>query len=512
MRDTSDVTCAICETTYSSAGMHTHLKHAHDMTVDEYVNGSGTEYRKKHMNKTYDYECKECGENVASEKALTLHVKNEHNMSKKEYAITHYHNGTHPTCKCGCGQETSFITYAPYFREYISGHNSKGISNPMYGRSHSKKTKQKMRKQKEESLHRRFEYHNLILEDEYQGLERNPPYTTYEIRCTDCDTSFESQVKAARIPTCPHCKNGGHSKPQREIIKFIKNELNIQEVHQSNRTVLESGKELDIYIPKHNFAIEYDSLYWHSQNNGGKQRSYHLNKTTECEDKGIHLFHVFGDEWRQSKGIVKSRIKNKLKKIEDIRYARNTHIKQIENPSKKNKFLNKHHLQGEDRSTYKYGLYDDNNVLLSVMTFARASARMFTNNSYDDDGTYELSRFASKKDTVVVGAFGKLFKHFLNKHNPTLVYSYADRRYTHTQNNVYSHFDFELVSNGVPGYWYVDSSYNSRMHRYNFTKRHIVENMNGDPELSEWENMKEMNYDRIWDCGHLKFEYTMNAQ
>ena len=511
-RDISNVECEVCGNTYSSVGMYTHLKYSHDMSVDEYVSGPGTEYRKKYLNKTYDYKCRACGEKCSSEKALTFHVKNEHNMSKEKYGITYYHGGTRPTCKCGCGEETSFITHEPYFREYISGHNSKGENNPMYGRSHSDETKKKMRKRKEVSFHERLKHRRLILtDDSYPGFENKPPYSKYEFECKDCGNTFSSTVKCSRIPTCPHCKHGGRSKPERDIYHFLKNELEISHVHQSNRTFLDGSLELDLYMPDHSFAIEYDGLHWHTEEHGGKTRSYHLNKTRACEEKGIHLFHIFGDEWRNSPGIVKSRIANKLKCIQDIDYARETSLKKIDNPSLKNEFMNKHHLQGEDRSTHKYGLFSNSDdQLVSVMTFSRP--RVFMNKSHSNSETkqssediWEISRFASVKNKVVVGAFGKLFSHFLKNHSPSKIISYADRRYTSSLSNVYDHFDFELMSEGVPGYWYVDPSYNSRMHRYSFTKHKIIEDMNGDPSISEWENMKNMNYDRIWDCGHLKY-------
>jgi hypothetical protein len=47
-----------------------------------------------------------------------------------------------------------------------------------------------------------------------------------------------------------------------------------------------------------------------------------------------------------------------------------------------------------------------------------------------------------------------------------------------------------------------------RLHRYNFTKYKIIK-MGGYPDKSEWENMKIMGYDRIWDCGHLKYEMNI---
>jgi len=29
-----------------------------------------------------------------------------------------------------------------------------------------------------------------------------------------------------------------------------------------------------------------------------------------------------------------------------------------------------------------------------------------------------------------------------------------------------------------------------------------------DPKLTEWENMQNNGYDRIWDCGNLVFKYN----
>ena len=64
----------------------------------------------------------------------------------------------------------------------------------------------------------------------------------------------------------------------KEIVNFIKS-LNIK-VDENNTTIL-NGKELDIYIPSHNVAIEYDGLYWHSEQ--FINDDYHLIKTELCE-------------------------------------------------------------------------------------------------------------------------------------------------------------------------------------------------------------------------------------
>lgn len=56
------------------------------------------------------------------------------------------------------------------------------------------------------------------------------------------------------------------------------------------RTVLDSNKELDIYIPSIKTAIEYDGVYWH-QNGYEKE----LKKYEECREKGIKLIRIKED-------------------------------------------------------------------------------------------------------------------------------------------------------------------------------------------------------------------------
>lgn len=45
-----------------------------------------------------------------------------------------------------------------------------------------------------------------------------------------------------------------------------------------------------------------------------------------------------------------------------------------------------------------------------------------------------------------------------------------------------------------------------RQHRYNFRKNVLKTKLpNFDNTLSEWENMQNNHYDRIWDCGNYKY-------
>lgn len=52
----------------------------------------------------------------------------------------------------------------------------------------------------------------------------------------------------------------------------------------NDRNVLKPA-ELDIYVPGKKLAIEYDGMYWHSDE--FKNASYHVKKTDDCEKAGI---------------------------------------------------------------------------------------------------------------------------------------------------------------------------------------------------------------------------------
>ena len=79
---------------------------------------------------------------------------------------------------------------------------------------------------------------------------------------------------------CGKCSNNGISKEEKELNNWL-NSLGI--ITETNNKNILNGLELDIYIPSHNLAIEYNGLYWHSEEFIDK--NYHINKTELCEKK-----------------------------------------------------------------------------------------------------------------------------------------------------------------------------------------------------------------------------------
>jgi len=336
----------------------------------------------------------------------------------------------------------------------------------------------------------------LFTQKEFIGVGK----IKYRFRCLKCGSVCDSDLDDGKLPRClichPFITSGGQSKIEYDLISFLRKYEPDLIVHD-RKTVY--PLELDIFIPSKNLAIELDSLYWHSELNG-KHKNYHKYKTDICKNKNIRLIHIFDDEWLNKPKIVKARLKYILGKNKYKFGARECVIKEI-STGIKNQFLNKYHIQGKDRSSIKLGAYYKNR-LVSVMTFAQLRKALGSNTKLDH---YELSRFCTIKNFSISGVANKLFKVFCEQYKPIEVITYADLRWN--TGNLYQNLGFMLKHVSRPSYWYT-KDYTNRIHRFNFRKDLLREKLvQFDPNLSEWNNMKNNGYDRIWDCGNLVFVY-----
>lgn len=287
------------------------------------------------------------------------------------------------------------------------------------------------------------------------------------------------------------------SNPENEICEFL-TEIGVEYL-TNNKSVL-NGTELDIFIPSHNIAIEYNGLYWHSEKRG-KHKNYHLDKTKKCLTKNIKLIHIFSDEWSSKKDIIKERLKNLLNKNEHKIYARNCEIVNITKEEKR-LFLDTHHLQGNDKSTIYYGL-KHNDKLVSVITLGNLRSSLGHKNK--ENNTLELYRYCNLN---VVGGFSKLLKYVIKHHNPTKILTYADRNWSPSDEHCfYGKSGFNYIGVTKPNYHYT-KNYSIKLHRYNFRKDKLVK-MGFDPNKTENQIMFEEGFDKIWDTGNLKYEMIL---
>lgn len=326
--------------------------------------------------------------------------------------------------------------------------------------------------------------------------------TSYKFKCVNCGNTFYDNLDNGHIPKCKICYNN-KSIFQNQIYEYI-SKLYSGIILQNDKTIC-NGLELDIYIPEKNIAIECDGNYWHSELNG-KDKQYHLNKTNLCQNNNIKLLHILEDEWYNKKHIVESKLKHIFGKSTERIYARNCNIVELTSTDK-NEFLNKYHIQGSDMSAIKLGLVYKGEII-SVMTFGKRRVALGKKSS--GEGEYELLRYCSSKSSV--GGAGKLLSHFIKNNYVTKIISYADRRWS--DGNLYSKIGFTKVSDGSPNYWYVHTkNYLKRYHRFNFRKDILNRRLElYDDTLTEWENMQLNGYDRIWDCGNLKYELILKNE
>jgi hypothetical protein len=334
----------------------------------------------------------------------------------------------------------------------------------------------------------------MFFESDYKGYSFK---NKYNFICNGCNKMFETDVYRLNHIFCDYCNPSDKDTLENDVYHYIKSIVNDDVVvKRKDRTVL-NGKELDIYIPSKNIAIEINGLYWHSENGKNVKKSYHLNKTKSCISKGIRLIHVFENEWIHKKEIVKSilnfLLKNNINKI----YARDCDFRVV-SESEKNLFLETNHLQGKDKSSIQYGLYH-NNELVSLMTFVKSR--------FDKKIQYEMYRYCNKMNTSIVGAASKLFKRFVDDYSPKNVVSYSDRRYF--DGIVYQNLGFNFIENTPPNYWYISPDYKTLYNRMNFQKHKLKNVLNNfDASMTEWDNMKMNGFDRIWDCGNGKWVWT----
>ena len=216
-----------------------------------------------------------------------------------------------------------------------------------------------------------------------------------------------------------------------------------------------------------------------------------MNKTIECEDKGIRLIHIFEDEWLNKREIWESMLRNVFHKITNKIYARKCTVKLVSERDKKI-FLNGNHIQGNANSSVNLGLYY-NDELVSLMTFGKPRINM---GGKDKDGYWELVRFCNKINTSVVGGASKLFKHFIEDYNPINIVSYSDKRWA--TGGLYDKLGFIHDHDSKPNYYYVIN--NERKNRFGFRKDKLIKE-GFDKNKSEHEIMLERKIYRIYDCG-----------
>ena len=272
---------------------------------------------------------------------------------------------------------------------------------------------------------------------------------------------------------CPKCA-GTISKPEEEIKKHILALSPNENIIQGSYKIL-GKKEIDLYFPDKKIAIEFDGIYWHTEQ-FGRGKYYHLDKLNGCNKNGINLMHIFEDEWIEHKDVVLAKITHILhigsyeKKIRGHKCTVNEISQLIAKP-----FFENNHIQGYVPGSIILGAFYDS-VLVGAVIFKKEAT----------EGCYELTRMATKNNYLCHGVCGKLFKYFVNNYNPTRIKSFADRRWTiDKDSNLYTSLGFKLDETLAPDYRYVVN--NQRLHKFGFRKQILHKKYNLPLSMTEKE-------------------------
>ncbi|MBR6515512.1 MAG: MucR family transcriptional regulator [Bacilli bacterium] len=300
--------------------------------------------------------------------------------------------------------------------------------------------------------------HNITLEEYIIKYGNN----------TVCTTLHDTLSKQTSEMNANNCFKTFESKNEVEIREYINNVLNVK--CDKNRSILK-GKELDIYIPSHNLAIEFNGNLWHSEKFGKKDKDYHINKTNLCESNNVKLIQIFEDEYEYKKDIILKYISNILgcnKSIDlDIK------CKEIDINEFKNFFERNSVFEFKESKTY-IGAYN-NGILYGVMSF-------------NDN---ELVQYAYDLDNMVNNIEKELLDYYINNNNINELYYNLDRRWF-IDDKLLEELKFELIETIEPTY----GIFNPSIHRLKrFKIGEIIEDDNSD---------------RIWNCGYFRYKLNKN--
>ena len=427
--------------------------------------------------------CSFCNGNIKKNTKQFIEESKKVHGEDYDYSLVNY-NGIHSKVKIICPKHGIFEQDAI---SHLKGHKCKKCSDKKRGIDHRINIKEFINRSCKKHNSELFSYDNVVMKN---------IQTPVKIFCKKHEHYFYQRPDNHFNGKngCKFCNSCGISKSEKELFDFIKENYD-GEVIENSRAII-SPLEVDVYLPDLKLAFEFNDLYWHNELYVDKD--YHLNKTKLCEEKGIHLIHIYEDDWLFKNDIVKSRILNLLGKTERKIYGRQCEIKYVSSKDSK-EFLINNHIQGNVNSKVKLGLYYKEE-LVSLMTFGNLRKNL---GSTSKENSYELLRFCNKINSNVIGGANKLYNYFLSNTNPLQILSYADRSWTSmTKESLYDKLGFKLVGETIPNYYYV--KHNCRENRFNYRKDVLVKE-GYDLNKTEREIMFDRGYNRIYDSGSLKY-------
>jgi hypothetical protein len=332
----------------------------------------------------------------------------------------------------------------------------------------SEKFIQALETQRENNKIKFFNYYeNYNKSVELISISRN----LLRYRCNFCNLEFNISKQLLYLRTkhehdvCTWCNptnSKNYSQMERNVKQFIES-IYKKEIIQNYKI---DKQEIDIFMPELSLGFDFNGLFWHSEKY--KNKSYHLSKKLFFKEKGIQLIYIWENDWIDKGDIVKSMIKAKLGYLDRKIDARKCVSRVINDKKQIKKFFESNHLDGYlcNRST-TIAIYHNQEIVM-MGTFSMRSKG------------YELSRFASLKNIIVIGGLSKIIKHFIDISNVDHFFTYSD--YSRTDGSVYEKLNFKIDSFIEPNYFWAKN------------KKKVTRGVTGAF--------------KVWNCGYQKWIFT----
>ena len=140
----------------------------------------------------YLEKCSFCNVPFASNKQRNEHLLNEHNLTFEQYILKTLYNDVRPTCKCGCGKETSFTRTVTkgWFYEYCTNHFPR--------KKHSEETKKKIAESYKKTIQETYGVDNMFQLDDIKNKIKKTNVEKFGVENPMFSETFKKKLKTTK--------------------------------------------------------------------------------------------------------------------------------------------------------------------------------------------------------------------------------------------------------------------------------------------------------------------------
>ena len=234
--------------------------------------------------------------------------------------------------------------------------------------------------------------------------------------CLKCGNRWSANANKliSQKTGCPKCAMQRRIEVLKTLNKESKVEINFLNTFEGwckDRKIL-NGKELDAYFEKEKLAIEINGCFWHSTLHKRIDKSYHLDKTNLCEQKGIKLLHFWDFEINENFDFCKQIVLENLYALDDLEYFKIKEIKPLH-----------------------FELFDSNDIKHSNLYLKHIGSN-----------TYEITEFSGPNKQ-------NLYNFFVSEYKPNKIIAKLNRRFHSLLDNYALNLGFKLRKITKPSYF-----------------------------------------------------------